>query len=176
MIPLAFTLVLLFSSLSLAAEYSFKESHFSVDGFFIKTDPVKDPIPAFNFTGRALLIEDADKPYQPTAQITIRRTTYDCDDVNFTYKSEFSCSLSSAKFLQILDEVASRQGPYDAAIAVLKNFFKAHYYDDFTISMGSVGQTIDEQTRSEFIDPLDIDASVETTVNNSGLTPLRTPP
>ncbi len=171
---LVFTLVFLFSGLSLAANYSFKESHFSVAGLFKKTSPEQAPVPAFNFTGSALVSEDSDDPRLTKAQITIRRTTYDCDDVvNGYQQSQYSCVLSSAKLFQILDEVATRQAQYDASIEVLRKYFNnPSYSENYTIPIGSDNQPTDEQITSDFEDPTGSNATVQTTIINSGLTPL----
>lgn len=171
---LIFSLAFLFSNLSLAANYTFKESHFSLAGSFKITDPEQAATPAFEIAGRTLLIEDTDNGEPPRAQVTIRRTTYDCDEVKYNYNepNDYNCVLSGTKILQILDEVASRQEHYDDSIQVLKNYFVDYFYEKFSIPMGAIGQTGDLQTTTQFEDPTGSKTMVETKATTSGLEPL----
>lgn len=161
------------SSLSYADNYTFKQSQFTVTAVLKSTDnDATKPAPAFTFTGLATWTENADGYSSPTAQITIRRTTYNCDEADVDYDNNYSCSLNGATLLQILDEVATRDEKYADAVALLKNYYDNTYYGSFSLSLGNSSQTA---TTSDTNDVEDADGSnmeVETTVTTSGMHPI----
>lgn len=163
------------SSSSFAANYSFKESNFKVTAVLKKvtTNP-EEKSPAFSFSGRALWTEDDDGNEYPLAQVTIRRTTYNCDHASTGYQDEYRCVLGGATILKILEDVATREESFDAALSLLKNSFDhATYNQTFKLTLGTLNQVGETEDVLEFIDVAgDGDFSVEATVSTTGMKPL----
>lgn len=171
---LFFTLTLLISNFSFAINYEFKEASFAISASL--EDSSSDPAiitPVFKLAGTALLIEDKDGYELPTARITIRRTTYECDEVTYDYTRHFNCNLYGKKFLEILDDAITDDASFAVARDIIeRNFDDASYYSTFNIPLGMLEQENEMQTQSEIVDPQNDDHSVVFTLKYSGLKPL----
>lgn len=171
---LIFTFALFAANVSYATNYNFKQSLFSMNAVVKNsaTNPATTT-PAFNLSGYAMWIEDADGNELPKAQITIRRTTYDCDDVTYSYNDTYSCNLQGDKFQQILEDVATHDEHFLAAQAIIKKYFDdAPYYETLTIPLGTLNQANESTEHTELADPINHDITVDIELKTTGMIPL----
>lgn len=171
---LFFTLTLLVSNLCFAINYELKEGSFSLSAsLHDASSDSTTPTPVFNLSGAVLWIEDEDGQELPTAQITIRRTTYECDELSYDYTEHLYCGLHGPKFLEILDNAISDDASFAEARALIERYFDEAPYDTtFNIPLGMLEQKTEMQTQSEIIDPKNADRSVIFIFKYSGLTSL----
>lgn len=161
------------SSIASATNYTFKQSQFNLKGT-IKNTTTNTTTPIFNLNGTAMWTEDADDTYgSPKAQITIHRTTYDCDDVNYSYDDDYSCEIQGAKFQQILDDLVTHDDDFTTAQGIIKRYFDdAAYYESVKIPLGKLDQVGETTDSKELTDPDNKNMSVDVEMSTTGMHPL----
>jgi hypothetical protein len=162
-----------FSSLASATDYTFKQSAFSLKGV-IKDSSSNPPksTPAFNLSGTAMWIEAADGSDAPKAQVTLHRSTYECDDVS-SYDNKYTCSLLGDKFQELLNDLATHDDSFAAAQIIIKKYYdNASYREAFEIPLGSLDQTGESVETTNLADPDNSNLSVDVEVKTTGMHPL----
>jgi len=158
------------ASPSFAIDYSFQQAPFTITAV-LKTGATK--VQVFQFNGSALFTDSSENYYSTTGQITLRRNTFACDDVSYSYSDDYYCSFYSAKFLTILDAISNHDDNFNAVRDIVSRYYNNSYsYDSFKISLGRKGQTSETQSTKSIMDPSNSNNRVDFTISTTGMRPL----
>ncbi len=160
------------SNMASATDYSFKQSQIHLKGT-IKNSATNTTVPIFDLKGTAMWTEENDAAYRTLkAQVTIRRTTYNCDYANDLYDGDYSCEFEAKNFQQILDDLVTHDDEFTVAQGIIKRYFDDSYYDTVKIPLGTLDQVGETTVSKTLTDPDNPDMAVEIEMSTTGMTPL----
>ena len=170
MIPFAlFSLNLLFSAPA-QADFKFQQGQFSISASLKDTSTTPAKVtPIFTLKGSALWTTDEANYGAETAQVTIQRTTYQCDEA-FSYSDVYRCEIDKTKFQQMLDDLITHDPKFQTAQDIIKRYYDdSYYYDNFKIYLGKLNQNVEDTETKVMTDPDNANLSVEFEIKNHGM-------
>lgn len=169
MIPFAlFSLNLLFSAPA-KADFKFQQGQFSISATLKDNSTTPATVtPLFTLKGSALWTIDLANYNSETAQVTIQRKTFPCDET-YSY-TDYRCEIDNTKFQQMLDDLVRHDANFLKAQDIIKRYYDNSYYsDNFKINLGRQRQTSPGTEKRVLDDPDNDNLSVEFETTNYGM-------
>jgi len=165
-----FTANVLLSAPVRADDLKLYQGQFSIRATLKNTATIPPTLtPLFNLSGSAFWVKDETSNISDTAEITLRRTTYKCDEV-YSYTTKYRCEVEAPNFQKMLSELSTHDANFEVAKDVVRRYYEdGYYYDTFSILLGKMNQTDEQGEVTQLKDPANKDLSVEFEIKNTGM-------